>query len=352
MKNAIQQMYLQAHNVWVPRWFEIFSDPAGGFYERLDADLKPIDMPRRLVMQCRQIMVYSMADREHYAEKLAEGFSYMRRVYDVNGIPVFNPTERHYDLYALAFILSACAAYRTKEAFAYADSVLEFIQIHFAADVGLYESLDLSLKPRAVQRRQNPHMHLLEGALAMLEATGDMRYRTLADDMVALFFDRFFNGTHLFEFFDADLKNPLTIVEAGHHAEWVWLLDWYKKHAGADPRINAAQERLYAFATVHGIDRQYGGVYNQQNIDGSIVEENKRIWPQMETLRAACIMRDEAVQNHFVTLLQQKYLHADGIWTEELDRHSRSKADWLPGTTPYHVYPVLKASLDSLNEAA
>lgn len=349
MQRELNDLYHMAHTIWVPRWFDLFSDPKGGFHERLDDTLKPIDMPRRLVTQCRQIMTYSMADKTRYAAKLDEAFKTMRATYDVpdTGIPVFSTADRHYDLYALAFTLSACAAYGTKAAFDYAAHILEFIQINFSADVGLYESLDLSLEPRKAKRRQNPHMHLLEGSMAMFAATKDIGYRAVAEDMVSLFFDRFFDGKHLNEFFNDDLKKPSGAIEAGHHAEWVWLLHRYKQLTRADPRIDSAQQALFDWTKQHGVDPNHGGIFNTQERDGTPVDAGKRIWPQMETLRAAAIMGDTALAKGLIALLQQNYFKGEGLWVEELNRDLSPKSTYLPGTTPYHIYPVLAAALDS-----
>jgi len=47
---------------WVPKWYEAFSDPNGGFYERLGKGFKPVlTGQRRLVTQCRQLAIYSHA---------------------------------------------------------------------------------------------------------------------------------------------------------------------------------------------------------------------------------------------------------------------------------------------------
>ena len=48
--------------------------------------------------------------------------------------------------------------------------------------------------PASGHRKQNPHMHLLEAALANLEASGDERFLALADEMVGLFCDHFYDG--------------------------------------------------------------------------------------------------------------------------------------------------------------
>ncbi len=124
MPDLLEDLYAKAKNIWVPAWFERFSSPDRGFYERLDNDNNPIDMPRRLLTQCRQIMVYSFALKDNpnldaYKEKLDDTFNFVREVYHNpnTGGSIFSinsenqPEDTKYDLYGHAFIMLACAAY-------------------------------------------------------------------------------------------------------------------------------------------------------------------------------------------------------------------------------------------------
>ncbi|MEM7618143.1 MAG: AGE family epimerase/isomerase [Pseudomonadota bacterium] len=377
MSNNLDVLFNQAGNVWVPNWFKLFSNnEKGGFHERIDSDGSPIDLPRRLLTQCRQIIVYSNALQDNpqdtqYAAKLEEGFSFVKENYHVpeTGGSIFSidaegkPADTKYDLYGHAFILLACAAYSkvndNPEINEFAKTTLNFIKDNFRFEQGegFVEALGEDMKPLPEMRRQNPHMHLMEASVYMYEASSDQDYLDMANEMLELFFDKLYDPETktLGEFFNDDFTHHDTdgqLVEAGHHAEWVWLLKRYQEvSASKDPRITETMNDLFDFVVKHGIDPEYGGVYDEQNRDGSVVKADKRIWPGLETMRAAAIMaNDDAyadqarkVVEDMVTLYQDKYIDFEtGKWNEYLERDLSVKTDYRPGTTPYHIFPVLR----------
>jgi mannose-6-phosphate isomerase len=183
----------------------------------------------------------------------------------------------------------------------------------------------------------------------------------MANEMLALFFDKFLDpatGT-LGEFFDDNLSpHPSEghVVEAGHHAEWIWLLKCYQDASGAtDPRIATTMSALFTWVKTHGIDKKYGGIFNAQNRQGGIIDGNKRIWCQFETLRAASIMAhfpehkkdaQEIIKN-LTEIIEDHYIDAKtGAWEEILNQNLSPKTDYLPATTPYHIYPALREILE------
>lgn len=365
----IEKLKNSAENIWIPHWFEAFSNPDGGFYERLDKSLTPINMPRRLLSQCRQMIVYSMAHNRSYHKKLDETFQFIKQHYfnEKTGGSIFSlnnknqPEDTKYDLYAHAFIILACAEYyketKNKEALNYAKTTLHFIDDKFRLDIGFAEALDKNLKPISSIRRQNPHMHLLEGCMAMFKASKDNDYKEVADEVITLFFDRFFDhksGT-LGEFFDNDLNPHPTEghkIEAGHHGEWVWLLSQYQqisdKHSN---KIEKAKERLFDFVINHGIDKNYSGIFNVQDRNGNVIDDNKRIWTAFEVLRASFMMRQdskftkkaEKIMSDLLNVIQNNYIDPKtGNWHEILDKNLKPITDYLPATTPYHIYPILR----------
>ena len=88
--------------------------------------------------------------------------------------------------------------------------------------------------------RANPHMHLLEAALAWLAIDPNPIWRDLADEIVALCLDRFIDRdtAALREFFASDWTpirgTPGEVLEPGHHYEWAFLLDRWAKLTGRD----------------------------------------------------------------------------------------------------------------------
>lgn len=365
----------RCENVWVPRWFREFSDDKhGGFHERLGADSLPLPLPKRLLTQCRQLMVYSQYVARHPNEemeqKLKAAFDFICDSYrniETGGFHFSlgvdgKVSDKTYDLYGHAFVLLACAAYNKKfndpRALKLGREVLDFINEKFRLKnaPGLAEALDEDLVPVPAVRRQNPHMHLMEASIYMYESSGDQAYLNTARDMLSLF-ESYLRGRDgmISEFFDDNLlphPDQGNLVETGHHSEWVWLLSRYQDVTGCqDSSLQVTMRELFSWVATNGFDPQYNGICNSQNKQGQPVDSDKRIWPVLETLRASAIMthdlqtRVQAKEIFDRTLaLLDLYVDPDGGWIEYLRRDLSSKTDYRPGTTPYHIYlPLLEA---------
>ena len=385
MKNIskINNLIHNAETLWLPQWLKLFSDNEnGGFNERLNQQGTPFDMPKRLLSQCRQIIVYSQADaycvekgQKLYRQKIDEGFQYIIDHYhnpDTGGclFSINQDKSIHdpqYDLYGHAFVLLTCANYyqatKNDKALKLAKTTLNFIKNNYKLEQGFAEALDENLKIIPATRRQNPHMHLIEACIHMYEVSDDRDYLNIADQILTLFFDKFFDektGT-LGEFFDDNLTPHPTEghkVESGHHAEWVWLLQRYRDVFDAqDPRIEKAMNTLFTWLKTHCPDQTYGGVYNIQDRQGNVINDSKRIWGQFETLRAAAIMTRypehqedaSALINQLIEIIENHYIdEKTGCWIEILNRDLSAQTDHLPATTLYHIYGALKQSLEYL----
>jgi mannose-6-phosphate isomerase len=376
--NTLNQLAKAAKNLWIPRWFELFSSSNQGFHERLGKDGNPIELPRRLLSQCRQIYIYSLAlsdnpELSDFKQKLDETFAFVQDVYFIpeTGGSIFSinsknkPEDTKYDLYAHAFVLLACSAYyettKNEEALKYAKTTLNFIKDKFRLDIGFAEALDSNLKPLPAIRRQNPHMHLLEACLFMFKTSEDQDYLNIARELIDLFFAKFFDpktGT-LGEFFDDDLNSHSTEgnkIEAGHHGEWVWLLDLYKETSKTeDLRIDKAIDQLFKWISKHSIDKEFGAVYNVQDRQGHVLSDDKRIWTLLETMRCCTIItknhehKDKAqeILLDLTTILKTHYMDMEtGNWSEVLNRQLQPITNHMPATTPYHIYPILREIKD------
>lgn len=385
MYHSILELFSLASKNWVPNWFDLFSDNEnGGFHERLGPDGQPLDMPKRLLTQCRQLLVYSQEDEAYtgeaqspYRAKIDEAFQFIKDKYHnpKTGGSIFSinkdgsVADPKYDLYGHAFILLGSAAYykatENRDALELAKTTFNFVKDKFKLPnhPGYAEALDDDLNPIPEMRRQNPHMHMMEACIYMYEASGDQDYLDMAGEMLELFFDKLLDkeSQTLGEFFADDLSVHQTEghkVEAGHHAEWVWLLKRYQEVSGSQvPRIEATMDSLFTWVKTHGIDPEYGGVFNEQDREGKIINESKRIWPNLETVRAAAIMtssdqhRDDAnrIIEETTGLLREHYIDANtGVWNEYLNRELEPTTDYRPGTTPYHIVPVLRETVGYL----
>ncbi|MCM2343407.1 MAG: AGE family epimerase/isomerase [Alphaproteobacteria bacterium] len=355
---------------WVVKWYEAFPDPAtGGFYERLGKGFKPrLVGNRRLLTQCRQLAMYSHAhlqrpqqfrpDLKKHFEALLEKY-YMpetggwRFSLGDNG----KPADNTYDLYSLTFVIFGLSHYfratQDERARVHARAMLDFIQKNFTLPgrPGYAEALDVQLRPINRTRRQNPHMHLLEACLFAEQTWDDPAYGKMSDHLVDLFMMYFYKPehNHLCEFFTDDLlPDPKTgqRVEPGHYFEWVWLL---KKHAllRQDPaRHDHTCLRLLDWANQYGWDQIYGGIFDVLNPAGLVLTDTKRIWPFAEALKANALMIDAASDRDaikarmadMVRVFRECYMQERGFWVEWLNRDLSPATDYMPGTTPYHVY--------------
>ena len=357
--------------VCVPKWYAVFSDEKnGGFYERLNADFTPVPLGyKRVLTQCRQLYIYTHADApdgkptHKYLPKLRAKYDFLVRHYRQpncgwsfavrdDGAPY----DGTLDLYAQAFVILSLSQYArasgNADAAAHALDTAHLIDRHFRVvnGDGFYEALDADLRPIQKMRRQNPHMHLLEACLFAYDTTRAEIYATLAHDIYALFTRFFFDdetGT-LREFFADDLTpHPVEghRLEAGHHFEWVWLLDYYRRQF---PEHNADafrfMERLYDWGCSNGYDRAHGGIFDEQDRYGNAIKDTKRVWPLCEAIKAHRAMRPYQPSRALDLLektkkiLKENYIKRDGSWVESWNKDfSEITVNYLPGTSVYHL---------------
>jgi mannose/cellobiose epimerase-like protein (N-acyl-D-glucosamine 2-epimerase family) len=320
-------------------------------------------VPVRLLVQARQIFSYGLASRrgwfagalqlveQAYASMVrdfhnrdgAEGWVFS--VDDAGGV-----VDATRDLYAHAFVLLGVASYvqatGKREALALADETLNYVDRHLKAPRG-GGYLDSSTSSDSV-RRQNPHMHIFEGLIALWKASSEARYLKRAEDMFNLFQTRFFRADKgvLLEYFDAALAPAAgqagDIVEPGHHLEWVWLLRRFEQESGR--AVQGYVDALYGHADRHGYDA-IGLIVDELLVDGSVKLPSHRVWPVTESIRAnvreASLGRAGAAAKaaRLVDVLFDRFLTKSppGGWIDRLDARGEPATDFMPASTLYHV---------------
>lgn len=211
-------------------------------------------------------------------------------------------------------------------------------------------------------RRQNPHMHLLEGFLAWHAVDPGGPWLAEAGEMISLFRNRFCVPPQgaLAEYFDdgwrPDPGEHGKIREPGHHYEWVWLLRQYREASG-DGSVERDAGILYRFASSRGTDAE-GFALGAVDDDGNILDGRKLLWPQTEMLKARLAMYEwtgdrkirEAAE-HTLSLILNRYFREDGILFYNLLSHDGTP-DPAPANTRllYHLF-VAVAEADRVLEA-
>ena len=325
------------------------------------------DVPVRLIVQARQVYSYALAAQRGWysgAHELVETAyaSMVRDFHGRNGPGGWVYTigrdgrvvDSRRDLYSHAFVLLGIASYvqatKRTEALALANDTLAFIDSHMhAGSAGGY--LD-SVPAADAIRRQNPHMHMLEALLSLWSVSADPHYLARAGEIFGLFTSRFYAPTHgtLGEYYDSAL-NPApgatgTIVEPGHHYEWIWLLRWFQRESGR--AVQSYVDGLYAHADRHGYDSA-GLVVDELLNDGSLRTRSHRAWPITEAIKAnvteAALGRAQSERKaaNLVTLLIDRFLTTDppGGWIDRLDEKGACSTDFMPASTLYHIVCAL-----------
>lgn len=352
----------QALRLWANAGFD---RTAGRFEERLTPDGSPMgDVPIRLLVQARQIYVYSLAARRRWhPEALAlveRAFGSMERDYynrdgrqgwvmSITRAGVVADSTR--DLYAHAFVLLAVASYveatGDRSALAVAEETVAFLDREMKASQG--GGYVEAWPDPGGRRRQNPHMHLFEAMLALWQCSREHTYLRRADELHDLMVSRFFLARQgvLVEYFDEALQPARgtegLIVEPGHHYEWCWLLRWYEREANrkdVGPIVDALLEHSLRF----GHDSE-NLILDEVLVDGSPKLRSRRLWPMTEAIkcnlaegvrgRAGCF--DRAAD--LVSLLHKRFIvpAAQGTWIDRLDAGGNSASDFVPASSLYHL---------------
>ncbi len=367
---------------WVPKWYEAFVDHKnGGFHERLGHGFQPIYTgKRRLLTHCRQMSIYAHAAVQPEAcafkPDLTAAYDHLMKTFYVADSGGFRCSvddqgqvlDETYDLYAHAFVIFALSHYykatQDERARDTALGTLGFIDEAFRIEgiAGLSEALDMKRTPLVKTRRHESHMHLLEACLFAYEVWDDAAYMVIADEIVQLFFHNFYDADKnmLPEYYTADLKpyaeDGTLVCEPGHYCEWIWLLKKYGALRDDPAQFDDVCAEMLDWANAHGWDDEYGGIFDELDPEGGIVQDTKRLWPFSESLKANALMLDsgmdkDKIKAHYakmVAVFEEHYIDDRGFWTEWLSRDLKPATDYMPGTTPYHVYFGITEARDVL----
>jgi len=355
-----------AINDALPFWSETgFDKQLASFHERVDFAGRPItDIPRRTMVQARQISVFAHAYELGWSKDggdlaLRAAHALLQRHWRADGAdgfvfstdPVGAVADPRRDTYAQAFALYGLAwAYRVDPQPVFRQVAIDtflFLDNVLAAEAwgGFNDGL-----PRLDNlRRQNPHMHLLEASLAWFEATADSRFLARAGEIYGHFKTRLFHSPtgFLTEYFD-DRWQPAEgrlgrICEPGHHFEWVWLLMKYC-------RLTTNSVARYT-GPLYGHAMQYGRAANGLLVDeflndGSTAKASQRCWPHTEAVKAAAAQTEMGLKGHigeaaaFLEILMDRFLGRPfpGGWIDHFDAAGKPLVDYVPSSTLYHAF--------------
>lgn len=349
-------------------WARAGADASGAFYESLDFSGRPITgQPRRVRVQSRQVYTFSNAASRGFLpegeEIAARGFQRLIETACADGArgcahliddqgAVIDATR---DLYDQSFLLLAAsariAAANDTRACEIAERTLKFLDAGLASAHGGYREDDRATLPR----RQNPHMHLFEATMALYAATRDSAHLSRARNLEQLFNTRFLDRSRgvLREFFAEDWSPDAArgdIVEPGHMAEWVFLLDRFEALSGEDR--SEEKRLLYRKAAAMTAPDDAPFLPNSTRLGASPARGARRLWPQTEALKAALVLArdgDAAAATHAAALIDalfDTYLNeaVQGLWCDEYDAAGKPIARDVPASILYHLHEAVSCA--------
>ena len=340
----------------LPLWWQQGGDRVrGGFHEAISLDGRPLPLPHRARVIARQAFSYCEAGRlgwhGPWREAQRHALDYFRKhfisadatvvsVVDLDG-KVGDPA---FDLYNQAFALLAFASgHRTFGEAAgwrrHAVALRTSLEQSYAHPLGGF----LEDRDGRLPQRSNPHMHLLESALAWLAIDDDPAWRRMADGIAMLCLEKFIdrgNGA-LGEFFASDWSPAPgvegLIREPGHHYEWAFLLHRWAQLTGRN--VPEATARLTAFADHFGLDARRGVAVNAVLADGRIHDPVARLWAQAERIRAYLVRdrSDADVAAAIKGLRRFLATPAKGVWFDQLGTDDVFIIEPARATSLYHI---------------
>ena len=352
---------------------------SGGYFENIsslgpDRNLEVSGDVRRGRVVARQIYVFDVGRQlgwqSDISNPVAHGCEYLfSRLHLGDGLfhtsvdAATHEPRSAFDLYEQAFYLFALAHLNDTLADRYpiaatAARCLQRLRDGFGKSIGGFEEST----PPSLPLKSNPHMHLLEAALAWVDATVGLTQRPwieLARELVGLCLTRFMDASSgaIREYFDYRWQ-PMAgdagrIVEPGHQFEWAWLLmQWSASpHSSAAERaacIRAAQ-RLIDIGERWGVDPVRGVAINEIWDDMTTKDAAAKLWPQTERVKAWCAMLQRAETAAEAERACQsiaraaqglaKYMRTEppGLWHEECSPEGEFSIGPTKGSSFYHV---------------
>jgi mannose/cellobiose epimerase-like protein (N-acyl-D-glucosamine 2-epimerase family) len=351
----------------LPLWWGVGADhKQGGFFEQIGQDGRIIDGPRRVRVSARQI--YSFAKGREFGwngpvAAIEHGLNYLLGKGKTPGgcfrsvvAPDGSSVGRDFDLYDNAFglfgLAAACrAGIRTQDMTSTAKEVLGLLRRDYGNPRGGFEENN----PRTLPLKANPHMHLLEAALAWIElAPSDREWNTLADEIAELCFAKFIEPTNgcVREYFDHAWMpaegDAGRIAEPGHQFEWAWLLSRWSRLRNRGDALAAART-LVSIGERFGVDPSRGVAFGEIWTDLTPKDAMARLWPQTERIRGwlkmaalghAAAERDAAFGKAAdAASVLRKYLETPipGLWRDRMDASGKFIEEPAPASSLYHI---------------
>ena len=345
----------------LPLWAAEGLDRAhGGFFDLVDLNGKSVTGPRRGRVQGRQIWVFALAGtmgwqgpwKDVVRQGLDFALSHRREDGQLPGLIAADGSvlDQTATLYDQTFFLLALA--EAGKHFPERRDLTEAAHRIYQTTVKTRRNPAGGFSESAEQVFQsNPHMHLLEAALAWAAVEPGGVWDSLADEAAQLGMARLMdkNGA-IREFYDAKW-NPVAgaagqSVEPGHQFEWAWLLGRWARLRG-NAQADKAARRLFEIGS-RGIDPKRGVAMDELDDEFRPVRPTARLWPQTERLKSALAFMAASsgeVRDHYrrealaAATMLWRYLQTPvpGLWRDRMMPDGNFAEEPSPASSFYHI---------------
>ncbi len=356
---------IQQSRIWLskdvfPLWTQAGIDAENGsFIESLTAQLQPTTMPRRAMVQARQIYSYSEAIKmkilspDQAAPILDRSVDFLLAQYALpSGAFIYSvdadgkPAAVQVELYTQAFIIFCLArAYevlrqdKIKEA---AKKLIQYLKTTRLAPNGGFTEI----KNNQIVFQSNPHMHLFEAVIEWLKVDPDQEWEALAFSIYELCIKKFIDPISgvVAEIFDENWRplkeNGRFVFEPGHQYEWAWLMLEFKKITGFD--VEEKPQQLFNLAEKYGRIKSAHFVIDEVWSDYSPKKLSSRFWPQCERIKTAVSLGFADAADQAMDVLWS-YLNqpAKGLWSDTRSEAGSFDQNPAKASSLYHIINAL-----------
>lgn len=344
-------------NSVLPLWSAQGIDAGNGsFVEALSfADGSPLDLPRRTMVQARQIYSFRLAselgliDQEKTRQIIANASKFfLKHCSAADGSFVHSVTphgdvvNKTPELYTQAFALFGLAnSFMVLGDAQFEERALALVK-YLYAERALPQGGFTELGPKGVQYEANPLMHLFESAIAWLAISQNPVWRKLSDELVNLCIAKFIDPVSggLSEHYDSTWA-PIqeergSVLEPGHHYEWSWLMSKYEKLTGVN--LGEVRGKLFDLSEKHGVHAESKFVYDELWSDFSPKTASSRFWTQCERIKCAADRGAVgAAKEGMQTLLRYFETPVKGLWLDRWTEGNSFKGENAKASSLYHI---------------
>jgi mannose-6-phosphate isomerase len=338
----------------------------GAFEECLSLEGKAVEMPRRVMVQARQVFSFRLAselgccDQSKAQQAIQLGIQSIIKNYSEPSGAFVHAVDMHGkvqnvkpDLYGQAFALFGLAqAYLLEKNLQYkmrAAELVSYLDASRRVEGGGFSELS----DKDILYQSNPHMHLFEAAVAWMEIDSDPIWKNLASEILELCLEKFIDpvsgalAEHFNHGWSRILHDGKFMWEPGHQYEWAWLMGRYQKQTQRN--LSRVREKLYSNAEAYGVNSATNAVVDEVWSDFTMKTRSSRFWPHTERVKAALQMGLEpsaahdkakyakAADDSMEVLFKYFAVPHKGLWFDTWTENGEFKIQPAKASSLYHI---------------